>query len=200
MILFFDTETTGLPVEHLPIGHEDQPHVVQLAAILTEDDGTERASINLTVHPDGWTVPDGAARVHGITTELAARTGIRAAVAAVLFGDLMKKADLLVAHNIKFDRQLLATLFARTKRADAVSPFNIKQHCTMEQATPLVNLPPTDRMILAGINKPKSARLEECVKHFFGQTLDGAHDALVDVRACARIYFHMNPAAMGAAA
>lgn len=39
MILFFDTETTGFPHKSKPVDHPDQPHVVQLAAELTEDDG-----------------------------------------------------------------------------------------------------------------------------------------------------------------
>jgi DNA polymerase-3 subunit epsilon len=61
----------------------------------------------------------------------------------------------------------------------------------MEAAAPIVNLPPTERMLAAGFNKPKAPKLEECIHHFFGETLAGAHDALVDVRACARVYFHL---------
>lgn len=43
MILFFDTETTGLPDRYTPLNSDRQPHCVQLAALLMEDDGTERA-------------------------------------------------------------------------------------------------------------------------------------------------------------
>ncbi|KXV48749.1 hypothetical protein AD945_06260 [Gluconobacter albidus] len=188
-ILFFDTETTGLAKPGLPTGHEDQPHCVQLAAILTDDQGREEGCVNVIIRPDGWTVPDGAAAVHGITTEKAARYGIREQVASVLFYDLTSRADLLVAHNIQFDRQIVATMYARAKRAEWKLPE--AQFCTMEAATPLVNLPPTPRMRAAGIIKPKAPKLEECIRHFYGETLEGAHDALVDVRACARIYFEM---------
>ncbi|MBS1103563.1 3'-5' exonuclease [Gluconobacter sp. Dm-62] len=188
-ILFFDTETTGFAKPGLPTGHEDQPHCVQLAAILTDNQGQEEACVNVIVRPDGWTVPDAAAAVHGITTEKAARYGIREQVAAVLFYDLTSRADLLVAHNIQFDRQIVATMYARAKRSEWKLPT--AQFCTMEAAAPLVNLPPTPRMRAAGINKPKAPKLEECIQHFYGETLEGAHDALVDVRACARIYFEM---------
>lgn len=47
------------------------------------------------------------------------------------------------------------------------------------------------RMLAAGISKPKAPKLAECVKHFFGEDLAGAHDALVDVRACARVFFRL---------
>ncbi|MBF0850471.1 3'-5' exonuclease [Gluconobacter sp. R75690] len=188
-ILFFDTETTGFAKPGLPTGHEDQPHCMQLAAILTDDHGQEEACVNVIIRPDGWTVPERAAAVHGITTEKAARYGIREQVAAVLFYDLTCRADLLVAHNIQFDRQIVATMYARAKRSEWKLPE--AQFCTMEAAAPLVNLPPTPRMRAAGIIKPKAPKLEECIQHFYGETLEGAHDALVDVRACARIYFEM---------
>lgn len=188
-ILFFDTETTGFIKPDLPTGHEDQPHCVQLAAIMTDDLGNEEVCVNVIIRPDGWAVPERAAAIHGITTEKAARYGIREQVASVIFYDLTCRADLLVAHNIQFDRQVVATMFERTKRAEWKLPE--AQFCTMEAATPVVNLPPTPRMRAAGFNKPKAPKLEECIQHFYGETLEGAHDALVDVRACARIYFEM---------
>ena len=63
--------------------------------------------------------------------------------------------------------------------------------CTMEAAAPIVNLPPTERMLAAGFNKPKAPKLEEAIRFFFDESLDGAHDAMVDVIACRRIYFHL---------
>jgi len=46
-------------------------------------------------------------------------------------------------------------------------------------------------MLAAGFTKPKPPKLEECIRHFFNEELDGAHDAMVDVRACRRVYFHL---------
>ena len=46
-------------------------------------------------------------------------------------------------------------------------------------------------MRAAGFNKPKSPKLEECIEHFFGEKLSGAHDAMVDVGACKRVYFNL---------
>lgn len=46
-------------------------------------------------------------------------------------------------------------------------------------------------MLAAGFTKPKPPKLEECIRHFFDEALEGAHDALVDVRACARVHRHL---------
>jgi DNA polymerase-3 subunit epsilon len=46
-------------------------------------------------------------------------------------------------------------------------------------------------MKAAGRKGPKSPKLSEAYRHFLGEDLIGAHDALVDVRACRRIYDHL---------
>ena len=188
MILFYDTETTGLPDRFTPLNSERQPRCVQLAALLTDNAGNELSCINLIVHPDGWLIPAGAAAIHGITTDKAKAIGIREAVVAAAFYDLSQKADHLVAHNEKFDRQIINIMFERLGRG---WKLDAPAFDTMEAAAPIVNLPPTPRMIAAGIDKPKAPKLEECIQHFFGEKLEGAHDALVDVRACARLYSHL---------
>lgn len=61
--------------------------------------------------------------------------------------------------------------------------------CTATLATPLCKLPPTPKMRAAGRNHYKTANLGEAFKHFTGRDLDGAHNAMVDVRACMDVYF-----------
>lgn len=195
MILFFDTETTGFPNDSLPNSHVDQPHCVQVAAILTDSQGREDASLNLIVRPEGWIIPEKVAELHGVTQERAERSGVREVVATAALYDLMRRADLVVAHNIKFDLKILGIMYARAKRGWG---FPDRTFCTCEAAAPIVNLPPTAKMVAAGINKPKAPKLSECIQHFYGEELEGAHDALVDVRACMRIYFEIMEAQVSA--
>ena len=61
----------------------------------------------------------------------------------------------------------------------------------------VVNLPPTEKMRAAGFDKPKPPKLEECIRHFFNEELGGAHDAMIDLDACRRVYIHL--ASVGAA-
>lgn len=187
-ILFWDTETTGFLDERLPRDHEAQPYIVQLAALLCEDDGRQIADFSLIVNP-GVEIPEKAAAIHGITTERAIHYGCEAGVALALFSLLYRRADLLCAHNAKFDKGVTEVAIAR--QYGKTMPIRKPIFCTMEAATPIVNLPPTERMIAAGFNKPKPPKLEECVRHFFNEEMVDAHDAKADLQACRRVYFHL---------
>ena len=188
MILFFDTETTGFTKPNLPLDHPDQPYIVQFAAQLCEDDGKPIAGFSLIID-NGVEIPEKAAAVHGITTEKAVQFGVSPASALGHFAHFHQRADLIVAHNIKFDKAVVETAMTRHQGQE----MRIKKpcYCTMEMATPVINLPPTDRMLAAGFNKPKPPKLEECIKHFFDETLDGAHDAMVDLTACRRVFLRL---------
>lgn len=159
-----------------------------------DNDGTERAAINLIVNPH-VPIPPGASAVHGITDEIADRAGVFTHTAVAMWDRLAERADMIVAHNISFDLFLMRTAWARTMAAGSrtfeKAHGTRQQFCTMRAATPIVKLPPTERMLAAGFSKPKPPKLEECIRHFFDEEMAGAHDALVDVRACARVYFHL---------
>ena len=185
MILFFDTETTGFPLKQFPASHVDQPYLVQLAALLTEDDGRERASMNCIIEPTGYQIPDKVAAIHGISTDLARRCGVPLSTALRLFICLSRRADRLVAHNIQFDCAIIETAMSRVPAIPHEPIYDT--YCTMKAATAICKIPSANPHFSAY----KWPKLSECYKIFFGEDLVGAHDALVDVRACARVYFHL---------
>ena len=188
MILVYDTETTGFYQDRLPVDHPSQPYIVQLAAQLCEDNGNTVGGFSVVVF-NNIKIPESASAVHGITTEKMMEFGIPQDAALSMFHYFCCIANMAVAHNAKFDKALMDTAFAREFDSERI--FDLPHDCTMELAAPIVNLPPTSRMLAAGINKPKPPKLEECIKHFFGEELEGAHDAMVDVEACKRIYWHL---------
>lgn len=98
--LFFDCETTGLPLFNEPSEHPDQPHMVQLAAVLADLE-TEKAiaSMDVIIRPDGWTIPDDVAAIHGITTEHAMAVGVPEELALYLFMELWMGRN-RIAHNV----------------------------------------------------------------------------------------------------
>lgn len=177
---YFDTETTDLPrAAGTPL--DQQPHIVQLAATLVDEKG-EFASFNTIIKPDGWEVADGAAAIHGITTETALRHGVPVRVAMAFFSNFCRVADQIVAHNIDFDLKLVGFEFERleVKNITNERPW----FCTMHATENICKIP-------GKFGKYKWPKLIEAHEHFFGEGFDGAHDALVDVRACQRVHRHL---------
>jgi DNA polymerase-3 subunit epsilon len=181
MKLIFDTETTGLKNYKAPKTHPSQPRMVQLGAILMEDNGEVRGEVNLIIKPDGWTVPAEAAAVHGITTEIAEKYGIPVVIALNIFNRFSVMADTLVAHNFDYDDTVMQSEFARIGK----DPEYLKKNsfCTMQAATNVVKIPSS-----RGFKYPK---LQETHKFLFGTEFEGAHDAMADVRACGRVYLEL---------
>lgn len=192
-IVLFDTETTGLPDWRAPSDSVHQPHLVQLAMILLDDDLTERASVSLIIKPEGWESEPLALEAHGITTQDATRWGVPEKQATNLFMSLVYGLGAtVVAHNAPFDIRIMRIAMLRAGRDKAwIDAAPVEAFCTMKASTPIINLPPTAKMIAAGFNKPKNPNLGECIQHFFNEPLAGAHDAMVDARACLRVYRHL---------
>lgn len=186
-ILFFDSETTGIPRWDLPADHEDQPRIVDLAGVLCDDAGKEIARFESIVTPDGWTVHEGAARVHGITTEIALKEGRPIAEVLDGFDALVAQAGLLVAFNLRFDDKLLRGERRRLERPDGFGTVPV--FCAMKGATPLCKIPPTKKMTSAGFAKFKTPRLSEAVKILLERDHDGAHRAMADTLATRDLYF-----------
>lgn len=183
-ILFFDTETTGQYNFQLPAGYPSQPMIVQLGALLMDDAGTEIGHLNTLVKTDGWEIDPGAQAIHGISKERCDAEGTTLLDAIEKFDQLLDFADLVVAHNFQFDRRVLATAYCKTSRRDLLG---LKEsYCTMMKATPVCRIPKASGR---GIKWPK---LQEAYQFFFNEPFEGAHDAMADVRACARVYYKLN--------
>lgn len=191
--LFYDTETQGLPLFNEPSEDPRQPHIVQLAAQLVDMEARKvLACLDLTVRPEGWTIPDDVAAIHGITTERANEIGVAESMAVGLLMELWEVADVRIGHNEQFDARILRIALMRhgTRPQEEADHWKAgKAECTQLLATPILKLPPTPKMRAAGRMHFKSANLGEAYQHFAGKPLDGAHSAMVDVEACRTVYF-----------
>ena len=188
-VLFFDTETTGLARNKLPHTHPKQPMPVQLGMKLDSSDRVERAALNFCIKTAGWTVEPKAAEITGIDNAVADAYGCHLTTAVDMFLDLITHAKIVVAHNIAFDVVIMrraTKVYSEMVDIEYVDPFTDKLLvCTMHNSTNLVKATPMR-------NKQwKWPKLSECIEHFFDETMTGAHDALADVRNCARVYYHL---------
>lgn len=195
--LFFDSETTGLPLFSEPSEDPRQPHLVQLAACLVDLDTRKTiSSMDVIVRPDSYTIPDEVAAIHGITTEHAMDVGIPEDVAVDMFLALWSQR-LRIAHNESFDARILRIAIKRhIDVSQPLAPIPMsdtwkagKAQCTQILSTPICKLPPTAKMQAAGRNHFKSANLREAYQHFTGKPLENAHSAMADVQGCMAVYF-----------
>lgn len=192
--LFYDTETTGLPLWSEPSEDPRQPHIVQLAGILVDLDTRKvRGSVDVTVKHDGWTSEPKALEAHGITAEMANDIGVPESLAIEMLIELWRCADVRIGHNEQFDARVIRCGLHRHANAVLLEPDTWKAgraECTQNMATPILKLPPTPKMVAAGFGKKfKSANLGEAYKHFYGSELQGAHSAMADAQACQYVYY-----------
>lgn len=211
LIIVFDTETTSLPLFKEPSESPGQPHLVELAAsIFDTTTGEQVDGFSTLIKPDGWVSEPEALAAHGITHEMAMADGVPEHVALSTFLAMHGRCDMRVAHNQALDQRILRIAIKRyghgldgwetlTQEQKDTIADNFKSspsYCTCNASKPILQLPATDRMKKTGFGRSfKAPKLEEAYQYFFGETFEGAHRAHVDVAACAKVYFALNPVA-----
>jgi DNA polymerase III subunit epsilon len=188
--LFCDVETTGLVKFNRPSSDQSQPHLVQIAAVLCDQDGVESETMVSIVKPWGWTIPPEVVAVHGITTERALAEGLPHYDVMAAFAALHDAADWLVCYGIGFDTKVLRAAYHRAGMDPRYRPE--KEWCAQRAAARWCKLAATDRMVEFGRGREfKTPKLGEAYEMLFGEPLVKAHDALEDVRALKRIVIEL---------
>ncbi|HVT88437.1 MAG TPA: 3'-5' exonuclease [Tepidisphaeraceae bacterium] len=171
MILFVDTETTGLPSQYADI--VNQPYLVQVAAVLCDDSRSAIGRLNCLIRPDGWTIPLEATAIHGFTTEICRRHGVPLSRAMGELISLWETAKRVVSYNVGFDYKILEF---SARRVNITLPDR-DLYCAMRQSAKI--LADNGRWLKLGV-------AYQCL---FGKNLDNAHKADADVEACREIYY-----------
>lgn len=203
LLIAFDTETSGLPVWSKPSSDPEQPHIVQLAAILRDGHDKTAAHVgtmNRLIKPEGWIIPPELTAIHGITTEQAEAEGVRLADALDEFLSMAIQAEQNIGYNVNFDKRMLRIQEKRRHGAaveDDQLPISIQfaRHSReidiAKFMTKICNLPPSEKMMAAGRKTAKMPKLGEAFQHAYpGKAVDGKlHDAMTDVKCTLAIYW-----------
>lgn len=168
-ILAIDTETTGFPLNGSPI-QPKQARVCQLGMILATEDKKIIGKFSSLIKPNDWTISEGAQNVHGISDIDCYQYGMDQEKVMETFIHFYTKADIVVAHNEKFDRRMM---------------FIEGAYLYGENAQPL----PEWRCTMNMCSYLPSKNLEAALLHYCNRYIDNAHDALEDAQACLDIYF-----------
>jgi len=200
-LLLLDTETNGLPKNKFaPASEFDAfPAILQLSWSVHTVEGHHlkqgpKKDVGVRLDPSvPWDT--GAAKVHGIT-EVEARYGTPAAEALLELADALRTADVVVAHNLSFDKPVIrAAGYAAASRctdpAEAAQlrglwPTGLREFCTMKETRNLVQIPATAAQAkYADLSPFKAPKLNELYAWLYGHVYDisGAklHSARSDV-------------------
>ena len=181
-VLFFDTETTGIPdrAAKWDVDFADYPHVVQLAWMRGEKMESH------IIRPDGWDIPDDVVAVHGITTEYALEHGEPFAAVVDQFIQDAHDAGLICAHNIHFDTSIIKANIIRELGREYYDANDVES--ALYKGKRIDTMRPTMKWVDARTetNRLKFPRLEELYDRCFPGETFPAHDALEDVKAVAR--------------
>ena len=186
LVLFYDTETSNMPLFDQPSSDPGQPHIAQIAAALVDTDTRkDLASLNFTVMPDEWSCDPEAQTVHGITPEVMAAIGIPEWLALRAFLELWHHADQRIGHVESFDARIIRIAMKRFVSDAAADGWKLgSAFCTHRAAKDHVPA-------LKGKGRGTLAQVH---RHYLNTDFDGAHSAEADMRATQRVYFAMREA------
>lgn len=184
-LLIFDTETNGLPITFLAKMNDTRnwPRITQLGWELCWEDGTTIQKMCEIIKPDNWVVPNTEFFItQGISTEKCMEEGVALPVMLEYFIEDLEQADLMIAHNMSFDRAVINCEMFRYRMYPS---SKTEKYCTKMASTSICKIPGMS------LYKYKWPSLEEAYTHFFGPMPEGAHRADFDVEACKKIYLEI---------
>jgi exonuclease I len=181
----FDTETTGLPLrgkDAAGLDHPDQPFLIQLAWIVADLNYVPIREVKTLVRlPPGIDSHPRAFAAHGISAEQANREGIHVEDALTMFAADCRLAPIHTAYNLPFDDQIMmiaATRVGGQNEADTRADLygTSTGFCAMQLATGFCRVPRDG-------GGYRNLKLGQVYQRVTGLKMQGAHDALWDVKA-----------------
>jgi DNA polymerase III subunit epsilon len=199
-VLLFDTETNGLPAAwNVPYTYvENWPRIIQMAwQVYDIDTGTCLQRVSTLIKPDPRMIWDTkAAEIHRIPYKSLKTHGVSIQTAIGWFRSDCAESDLIVAHNLKFDK---ATLWAECIRLVNVGAGDLeptrwwpkRELCAMLASTDICRLPSKKQSI--GQNSYKWPRLSELFQYLFPDEKlpTNLHDAGEDVTCLSRCFLKL---------
>ena len=196
-ILFFDVETTGFKSKDFV------PHILQLAFLVYND-----VTMTIETEFDSFINIDSGLEISPFITTLTGITreccngGISMDSALRHFYNAYKRSDIIVAHNIAFDREMILIEVARNCAKIAEKSGYCKMNslfsnqgnskkkiiCTMHGGKRLCDIWITHN----NSRFLKCPKLSELYNTLFGSVPEGCHNALMDTKICMRCYLKMH--------
>ena len=184
-VLVFDTETTGLPKGKNPSIYNTElwPHIIQLSYIVYCSEENKILSLidDYIKINDNVIIEEGSQKIHNISRDKLNKDGIDIIEAINKFNNWANTCDILVGHNVSFDKRMLIVEGIRNNIR-----MNINNtYCTMKNSTVLCKI---EREFANGTKYFKYPSLSELYNHLFNKIPKNTHNALIDILLCMRCF------------
>jgi DNA polymerase III epsilon subunit-like protein len=200
-ILFFDTETTGLPRTKILDGGNLHlwPYIVQFSYIILDITSNKLIKVKDAIIkiPSDIIIPEETIKIHGITNEMSEKGTTIETIMDEFFADILN-IDLMVAHNLSFDLNMIkCELLRLVKDNSNPTKYNYyfneiinfkKMYCTMQESIDLCNI---EAKYKNGNKYIKFPKLVELYEKLFETAPKKLHNSLNDVAVCARCFMKL---------
>lgn len=191
-VLIFDVETTGLPERGATLKNlERYPYIVQFSWMIY--DASQNRIDNVNDHiikiPEDITIPIEASNVHGITNEKMINEGKDINLILDIFTKDMLDSQVIVAHNLRFDKTIVQAEYLRNKRINWLGRHRKMEYCTMKRSLNICNI--YKKNIYTGEKTKKYPKLMELHHYWFKTVPNNLHNSLIDIFVCFRCYHQM---------
>jgi len=206
LVLIFDTETTGLPqtktINQQTLGK--WPHIVQFSYIIFDTELNEIVSSKdyIIKQKEGIVIPEDSIKIHGISNEISQEKGDHIEIILKEFFYYLREVDLIVAHNISFDRdmimvELLRIIYSRAYPKQHIDAYKSDLHflqnltniyCTLQEGVELCNIKAIDKYGREYVKWPK---LSELHQKLFKTIPNNLHNSFIDILVTLRCFMKL---------
>jgi len=190
MYLVFDIETTGLVKcerfnvypDYKDLEKYDSARIVQIAWVILNAQYKTIEKKNYIIKRDDFSIDN--VDFHGISNEMSDIQGTEFDIVMLDFLRALQKCQLIVAHNILFDYNVLASSLYRYRLYYVFCKFSSKKRfCTSFESMSILKL-----VMPYPCNYYKFPSLHDLYFYYFGKKIENAHNALVDTIVCAQCF------------
>ena len=198
-VMIFDVETTGLlPRDRTGTPLTELPHILQISFVIF-DTQYWRVVKSVDFHinvPSTVEISPLITELTGITREKC-DNGTTILNALLEFQTEYTMCNMIVAHNIQFDREMIRVEMERNREqiltfdtnmifnAEYEKSVNKEIYCTMQMGR---NVCKIEGLTKTGKTYLKSPKLIELYEHLFGMSPKDLHNSLVDTYVCLRCF------------
>lgn len=176
-LVTFDTETNGMVSWKEKSEGDNQPHIVQIAALRVDEVTRQtKQSLDIIIKPVTWDIDQEMTDIHGITKEYAMDVGVPEDLAIEMFLAFHEGCSKRLAYNTTFDNRIIRIGIKRYIGDKVADKWKAEPYeCQMIAS----------RKHMGGKNPKLAAAYQEIC----GKELVNAHTAMADTVACMDIYF-----------